>query len=71
MTNTIVTAEVATLLDNLVEARREARENRDFAEADRLRAILDGAGVVVIDTPDGSNWSAGPAFDATKLEGAK
>ncbi len=63
-----VSAEVSARIDALIAARRAARADKDFAEADRLRAILDGAGVVVIDRPDETSWSAGPGFDAGKLE---
>ncbi|MGB5559401.1 MAG: cysteine--tRNA ligase [Paracoccaceae bacterium] len=59
---------VAAQLDDLVKARREARAAKDFTEADRLRGILDAAGVIVIDTPERTTWSLGPDFDAAKLE---
>jgi cysteinyl-tRNA synthetase len=44
-------------IDELVEARQQARKNRDFAEADRIRDELDAMGVVVEDTPDGAKWT--------------
>ncbi len=59
---------VAAQLDDLVKARREARAAKDFTEADRLRGILDAAGVIVIDTPERTTWTLGPDFDAAKLE---
>ena len=40
----------------LIEARAEARATRNFAEADRIRAELDGMGVVLKDGPDGTTW---------------
>ena len=61
---------VAAVLDGIVADRRTARAAKDFAEADRLRAILDAAGVIVVDAPDRTTWSLGPDFDASKLEGA-
>lgn len=63
--------EVSEMVDALLLARWAARAEQDFETADRLRAILDAAGVVVIDSPDGSSWQAGPDFDPTKLEALK
>ena len=40
----------------LVEARQSARKERDFAEADRLRALRLEKGVVLEDTPQGVRW---------------
>jgi cysteinyl-tRNA synthetase len=37
----------------LVERRQRAREDRDWATADRLRVELGALGVEVDDTPDG------------------
>ncbi len=43
-------------IDALVAARTEARTNKDFAEADRIRDELTALGVVVEDTPNGPVW---------------
>ena len=40
----------------LVEARAAARQQRDWARADALRAELDALGVLVEDTPAGPKW---------------
>ena len=40
----------------LVDARSAAKQARDFALADRIRAELLGLGVVVEDTPQGPRW---------------
>jgi len=37
--------------------RASARERKDFAAADRLRAELAGMGVAVADTPEGQTWT--------------
>jgi cysteinyl-tRNA synthetase len=39
-----------------VAARDNARKSRDFAQADALRAELVALGVIVKDTPEGSEW---------------
>lgn len=43
-------------IDALVAARVAARNTRDFAEADRLRAELTALGVEVMDSKDGATW---------------
>lgn len=43
-------------IDQLVKARDEARANKDFAEADRLRDELSARGIVLEDGPDGTQW---------------
>jgi cysteinyl-tRNA synthetase len=40
----------------LVAARDEARERKDWAEADRLRDELRARGIVLEDTPEGTVW---------------
>ncbi|WP_232506089.1 cysteine--tRNA ligase [Microlunatus flavus] len=49
------------VVDGLVQAvldqRAQARRDRDFAAADRLRDLLSGLGVEVADTPQGAEWS--------------
>ncbi|MCI0437001.1 MAG: cysteine--tRNA ligase [Gemmatimonadetes bacterium] len=43
-------------VDDLLAQRAAARGRRDFAAADRIRAELAAAGVVVDDTPGGVRW---------------
>ena len=43
-------------IDALVEQRNRAREQRNFAEADRIRAELADRGVTLEDTPAGTIW---------------
>lgn len=43
-------------IESLVFLRQEARRQRDFREADRLRDELSRLGVVLEDTRDGTTW---------------
>ena len=43
-------------IESLVYLRQEARRQRDFAEADRLRDELGRLGVTIEDTRDGTTW---------------
>ncbi|MCB1033974.1 MAG: cysteine--tRNA ligase, partial [Acidobacteria bacterium] len=43
-------------IDAMVRARTEARANRDFATADRLRDELAVLNIVIEDTPSGPRW---------------
>jgi cysteinyl-tRNA synthetase len=43
-------------IDALVEERTRARQQRDWSQADALRAELDALGVAVEDTPAGPKW---------------
>jgi cysteinyl-tRNA synthetase len=49
----VLTAEQVSLL----ESRAEARAKKDFAESDRLRALLEAGGLVIKDGPEGQSWS--------------
>jgi cysteinyl-tRNA synthetase len=53
-------AEIDDTLSRWVEerlaARREARARRDFAAADAIRGELDGKGIAIEDTPQGTRW---------------
>jgi cysteinyl-tRNA synthetase len=40
-----------------LESRTEARAQRDWAQADRIRDRLKEAGIEVTDTADGPQWS--------------
>ena len=42
----------------MLEARQQARKDKDWAEADRLRDAIAAAGYVIVDTPDGPKLEA-------------
>jgi len=42
------------LIDNLIERRKQAREEKDFKTADMIRTIAVNSGVIVMDNPDGT-----------------
>ena len=46
-------------VDALLKTRFEARQAKDFATADRIRAELTALNVVVMDSPDGATWRLG------------
>lgn len=46
----------ATSIDDLVDARLAARQNRDFAQADAIRDGLAALGITIEDTADGARW---------------
>jgi cysteinyl-tRNA synthetase len=48
---------VARLMDLMIELRANARKNKDFATADRIRNALTEMGVTLEDRKDGTGWS--------------
>ncbi len=46
----------ASAIEALIERRQRARQEKDFAEADRIRDELAGMGVELEDTADGPKW---------------
>ncbi len=50
------TACLTPLVQGLVDLRKRFRENGQWTEADALRDLLSGAGIVIEDTPDGPRW---------------
>lgn len=43
-------------IESLIQARNEARANRDFAKADQIRVDLTNAGILIEDGLDGTTW---------------
>lgn len=45
-----------TLISSQLEARAQARKNKDFAQADAIRDSLAAAGIEIADSAQGSSW---------------
>ncbi len=43
-------------IENLIAQRNEARKNKDWALADKIRDDLKARGIILLDTPDGVKW---------------
>lgn len=43
-------------IDALINARNEAKKNKDFAKADGIRKELADAGIILEDSPQGTTW---------------
>jgi cysteinyl-tRNA synthetase len=48
-------------VEQLIQARNDARKAKNFAEADRVREELKGLGVEIMDTAGGTVWKVAPA----------
>lgn len=44
-------------IEALVEKRQEARKNKDWATADKIRDELKAKGIILKDTPQGVTWT--------------
>ena len=51
-----VDGELAAKIEGMIEARREAKAAKNYAEADRIRAELSAMGVTLIDTKEGTTY---------------
>jgi cysteinyl-tRNA synthetase len=46
-------------IERLIQARKDARGAKDFAEADRIRDDLAAQGITLEDGADGTKWRRG------------
>jgi cysteinyl-tRNA synthetase len=46
-----------TLVRTMIDQRAQARADKDWAAADRIRDAVAAAGITLEDTPDGTHWS--------------
>ncbi len=54
--------EIAARLDALLSERAAARAQRDYSRADRIRKLLQEAGVEIVDGREQSSWRLGKGF---------
>jgi len=52
--------ELARWVEERLNARKEARANRDFAKADSIRAEIEGRGIAIEDGAQGTKWKRLP-----------
>jgi len=52
-----VSAELESYINERIEARKEAKKNKDFATADAIRAELLAKGIEIKDTREGTVWN--------------
>ena len=48
--------ELALWVEERLKARKQARAQRDFVRADSIRAEIEGRGVAIEDSPQGTKW---------------
>ncbi len=48
-------------IENLIKKREEARKNKDWEEADRIRSLLKSKNIILEDTPEGVKWKINPS----------
>lgn len=54
--NVIISADETLNVDQLIIQRNEAKQSKNFAEADRIRKLLADAGIILEDSPLGTTW---------------
>ncbi|EFN53199.1 hypothetical protein CHLNCDRAFT_137034 [Chlorella variabilis] len=53
-----------------IEERAAARAAKDYAAADVVRLRLEAAGILIMDTPQGTTWKPGPRLNIAEEENA-
>ena len=48
--------ELSTELNTMLEQRWAARSQKNWEESDRLRAVLEEKGLIIMDSPSGQEW---------------
>jgi cysteinyl-tRNA synthetase len=48
---------LSSVISHLLEVRQEAKKNKDFNTADKIRDALTDSGIVIKDTKEGAEWS--------------
>jgi cysteinyl-tRNA synthetase len=51
--------ETGALLDLIVDIRTEAKANKEWGTADKIRDVLAAHGITIQDSKDGSSWTRG------------
>jgi cysteinyl-tRNA synthetase len=51
--------ETGALLDLIVDMRTQAKANKDWGTADKIRDVLAAHGITIQDSKDGSSWTRG------------
>ncbi|WP_298357593.1 cysteine--tRNA ligase [uncultured Litoreibacter sp.] len=59
------------MIEDLIQARNEARENKDYAKADEIRNAFVAAGVLVKDNAEETTWTLAAEHDLSKLGALK
>jgi cysteinyl-tRNA synthetase len=54
-----IDAELLAYINNMIEARRAAKKEKNFAEADRIRDELLSRGITLLDTREGTKFTIG------------
>jgi cysteinyl-tRNA synthetase len=54
--NANISADEALNVDQLIIQRNEAKQSKNFAEADRIRKLLAEAGIILEDSSLGTTW---------------
>jgi len=55
-------------IESLLAERLDAKKNKDFAKADRIRKRIEEVGISIKDQPDKTEWNLLPSFDSKKMK---